>query len=560
MGAPVGLSSRQAAGRARCLLALGFIANRDELLRELALPPATRDPELIAALYAQRGMEAPRSLLGASSWVLWDGVRDRLVAVRDRIGIHPLYFRLDAATAAFAGSIEELVAPGGRGGPGLAPTAETWNRRALAAHLAGRTPAPGETFFRGIETVLPGEALIVERERIGRHRYWQPGPRPLLRLGSDREYAEACGELMAEVVRSYSGRQVVGVTLSAGLDSSAVAAALGRVAGERERIALCWATPDVPEADESRGAMATALALGMRLEVVRADRAGPLSDPRSPAPGLATPLHNLYHEAWATTFERAASAGAGVVFTGISGDSLFGGDAYSYPDLLLTGRWRQLASEIVEHRRSSSLGLYRILRAMVAGPILDTALVRRERLEAPAWLGAALRDHLPAPPAPPPRRLLPGRRQRLAHLRDPFLPHIAELLDRQAAAFGVELRHPLLDHRLFELAAALPTAQSFRAAERKGILRRAFAGELPAEIVRRRGKLYPLALARYGLAERGRERVEELLTGMRAERYGLVIATPLRVAWEEYREGRTERVPFWPALTLEAWLRAHFAG
>jgi asparagine synthase (glutamine-hydrolysing) len=132
------------------------------------------------------------------------------------------------------------------------------------------------------------------------------------------------------------------------------------------------------------------------------------------------------------------------------------------------------------------------------------------------------------------------------------------MLTAQAARHGIELRHPLLDHRLFEFAASLPTAQTFAAGMRKIILRNAMRGRLPDEVVDRRGKTYPAAIARRGLRERERAKVWSLVTNMRAADLGFVDEQRLRQAYGDYLTGRSDSSLFWHTLTLEAWLRRYF--
>jgi asparagine synthetase B (glutamine-hydrolysing) len=178
----------------------------------------------------------------------------------------------------------------------------------------------------------------------------------------------------------------------------------------------------------------------------------------------------------------------------------------------------------------------------------------RSRRPAPVpWLARGRADLLVAPPAPP--WLLPGRQQRARTLADPLLAPVAEGLTAHAARHGVELRHPLLDHRLFELAARLPTDQSFRSGVRKIVVRNAMRGSLPAEVVDRPDKIYPDSIVHRGLRERERDRVWSLMTGMRSAALGYVDEPRLHQAYRRYLAGETRSALFWHTLTLEAWLR-----
>jgi asparagine synthase (glutamine-hydrolysing) len=147
---------------------------------------------------------------------------------------------------------------------------------------------------------------------------------------------------------------------------------------------------------------------------------------------------------------------------------------------------------------------------------------------------------------------------RLVQLRDPLLPQLAEMAARHACARGLEMRHPLLDHRLVDFAARLPASQSFRAGVRKVILRNAMSGDLPEEVSKRRTKVYPTALAHLGLREKETAKVWRLLEDMRCADLGLVDPDVLRDEYRTFVEGRHNRSLFWYALTLEDWLRRYF--
>lgn len=157
-----------------------------------------------------------------------------------------------------------------------------------------------------------------------------------------------------------------------------------------------------------------------------------------------------------------------------------------------------------------------------------------------------------------PRWMLPGRRERLRILQGPSLPAVARLTTAHAAHHGIDLRHPLIDHRIVEFALSLPTSQTFRAAQRKIIVRNAMRGLLPASVVDRRDKVYPAAIAHRGLRERETAKVWALMTNMRAAEMGFVDEARLREEYQRYLDGKTQSTLFWHTLTLEAWLRLYF--
>jgi asparagine synthase (glutamine-hydrolysing) len=491
----------EAAERTRCLWSSGFTAS-------------------LIPLYERFGLDTPRHITGPSAWVLWDAPHRRLVAVRDRMGTRGLYYIFQDGMLHLADGVEPLLA--------LLSSPPSPNPRAVAAHLQGRVPDPGETFYEGIQSVRPGETLVVNKEGIRHQLYWRIEPQPPLRLPDDEAYARALRERLFSIVAEYAPDGPVGVTLSSGLDSTSIAAALTHT--EARPTAFTWTAPELPEADETAGALATARKLGYPVVTIAADQRWPLRE--EPCPEPETPLFNYYTGLWEETFRKTRENGTTVLLSGFGGDYLFGGDVFSYPDLLLTGRWRRLGREIREHLPFSSLRLPGLLRRMVLAPIVRSF--------------------------PRPRGLLPGRRARLRLLGDPFIPAVASLITTHAARHGIDFRHPLLDHRLLEFAASLPASQTFAAGRRKIILRNAVRDLLPAEVVERRDKIYPVAIVHRGLRERERARIQALMTDMRAARMGFVDEARLREEYRRYLAGATQSTLFWHSLTLEAWLRRYF--
>ena len=258
------------------------------------------------------------------------------------------------------------------------------------------------------------------------------------------------------------------------------------------------------------------------------------------------------------------NTGLCVIFSGISGDHLFGGNVFAYPDLLLTGRWLELARQIRYHlpRSSTGLSLGQIIRRMILAPIWQayTPGWSLHPTPPPVWLRSPYTELYYENLARPQERhwMLPGRLGRLRMLGHPSLPRSVEAVNRHAENYGLEYRHPLLDHRLIEFAASLPTEQTFRASQRKVILRNAMQGLLPFEVLSQWAKIYPIAICHRGLREREQAKVRRLITNMRAAEMGFVDEIKLQQAYQDYLDKKTDDTLFWHTLTLEDWLRRWF--
>jgi asparagine synthase (glutamine-hydrolysing) len=540
----------------RCLWCGGFIANRSDLIQQTGLLEGTPDCQLLLHLYRRYGGYAAQHIAGPFAWILWDSDRHELVVARDRIGSQGLYYTVHGETVLITNRVELLL--------DALPSSPVFNPRSVIAQINALAPLAGETFYENIHAIEPGGLLTITRNGIESSHYWRVEPQPTLKLASDAEYAEAFRGLLCQVVAGYISPGRIGVTLSSGLDSTSVAAAIRIVAPAADLTAFCLITPELPEADESWYSSAVCSHLNLPAVTIRADLHWTLCASGGIKTSAATPFYNYYTELWDATFREIRQHGVNVVFSGISGDHLFGGNVFAYPDLLLTCRWLELARQIRTHlsQPERKMNLVQVTRRMVLGPVAHSYLPRLRKIskDPVPWLRTEYHGLYQECLVRSDKsyRMLPGRQQRLRTLRDPLLPRIIEQANLQAAEHSIEFRHPLLDHRLIEFAASLPTTQTFRAAQRKIIMRNAMRGYLPDGVLNMRGKIYPTAIARRGLREREQAKVWALMTDMRAAELGFVDEKRLQEAYRAYLADKQQSALFWYTLTLEDWLRRYF--
>ena len=122
------------------------------------------DTEVIVHLYEERGLDFVKQLRGMFALALWDKARQRLVLARDRLGKKPLYIRREPDRFMFASEIKSILQVEG--------VPRRLDFQALQEYLAlGYVPAP-RTLFEGIEKVLPGHYLMIEKGQIRDREYW----------------------------------------------------------------------------------------------------------------------------------------------------------------------------------------------------------------------------------------------------------------------------------------------------------------------------------------------------------------------------------------------------
>ncbi|MGC1650866.1 MAG: asparagine synthase (glutamine-hydrolyzing), partial [Candidatus Sulfotelmatobacter sp.] len=185
------------------------------------------DTETIVHLYEEYGRDCVKHLRGMFAFVIWDRRKRMLFAARDRLGIKPFYYRWDGKAFLFGSEIKTILAY-----PGI--DAE-FNRCTLAEYLAFGYITGPETMFAGIRKLMPGHTLeLAEAGEPGIERYWDldvevdqdAHPRPY--------YVKGYRDLLGRAVSSHLMSDVpLGVFLSGGLDSSAVAALTSKIRGDR---------------------------------------------------------------------------------------------------------------------------------------------------------------------------------------------------------------------------------------------------------------------------------------------------------------------------------------
>lgn len=539
-----------------CLWHSGVMTNRLELATRAAVP-RTYPPDLVCrALHPLLGDATWSAIQGDWSALLWNGRAQELILLRDRMGGHGLYYVDDGKQVLISNRIEHLL--------DALPAAPSPNLKSLVAQVNCLPPAGGETHYQNINTVAPGCALLLGRTASRMCRYWEIAPQPLLRLRSDEEYTRAYRELLFSVVAGYADSGNTGITLSGGLDSTSVAAALRQALPHAKLTAFTWVSPSLPEADESENAKTVAERLKLDWVPLRHDELWPLSTPEGLVTSRDTPFLNYYQEMWIYTTALMQRMGIDVVFGGVSGDNLFGAGVYPYADMFLKGRWVEMGRQMRRQLAQSAgrLSPARTVRILLLSPLAAAYLPLRWRRQSQpvTWLRPVWHQTFQALTAPAVRRelLSPGRQQRLRILREPLLPHILERRNVLGADYGIEFRHPFMDHRLIEFAASLPPEQTMWNTVSKIIMRRAMRGYLPDVVLDKRTKTLPTAVGMRGLRELETGKVWALLSDMRAAQLGLVDEDEIRRQYNRYVQKETEDTRFFYTLTLEAWLRQHF--
>ena len=434
----------------------GEIFNWPELRAELSALgysfKTQTDTEVILAAYDKWGPQCVTRFNGFWAFVLFDPKgNDGAPAVflsRDRFGIKPLFYHLKNGRLVVASEIRAIFEY-----LGTAPEPDrAVLARELVLHLGEDT---AQTIYSGILEIEPASNATFD-PRNGRMRiwrYWKPDPENRF-TGGEEEAVDRFGALLEESVRiRLRADREVALTLSGGVDSSAIAVAISRTSGAKVR-AFTSHFPDHPEIDETRYARQVADACGFEhvlvephiLDLVQEERA--LARHQELLYGGLSLLVN-----WAVIREINRH-GIAVFLTGQGGDELFFGyERYFAPYMISRLRKQPLSvfADLSDASRHSRLSLRDAASFLLyfSNTALRKFRYRRDALSvfADEFVAAASGD--PHPLAVDPFELL------LQEVCGNQLRHLLRFDDRTAAAFGAEGRPAFLDVHMVEFAFSL---------------------------------------------------------------------------------------------------------
>jgi asparagine synthase (glutamine-hydrolysing) len=546
----------------------GEIYNYVELRAELrALGHAFRsdgDTEVILRAFEQWGPRCVERFVGMWAFAIYDIAERTLLLSRDRLGIKPLYVHQTPDRLVFASEIKAIVTYLRRGGEAVRP-----NMASIATYAAtGLVDGLEETFFEGIRRFPPATNLLVQPGESHATTYWDLPKRAAAQRASlngvHSDPWPALRQSLDEAVRVHLRSDVpLGVCLSGGLDSSAIVGLASRYVERVKTFTVYFG--DGPDYDERQHAHPIVNRFGADAAercVEPVDVLGTLKKIvwHLDEPSLALGVYPHWH-----VMELARDAGVKVVLDGQGGDEVFAGYTNYAP----------------QH-------LYGLLGSQPMRFPFETAALGRlqgwSQARSAARSAVAMRLRRPAVPSvqdkPDAALLAPELRPMADVSHDEWrlwprafdgwltnvlyweltrtrLPALLRYEDRMSMAFSIESRVPFLDHRLVELAFALPDDVKRRSGWSKYGLRRALDGFLPSDVVWRRDKKgFPTPVGKWLRDGRASAAVDLLRDPARRSRT-LFPQAALDGLVREHVDGSADRSwQLWRALSTELWLEA----
>jgi asparagine synthase (glutamine-hydrolysing) len=533
----------------------------------------TSDTETIIHLYEEFGAASVQRLRGMFAYALWDAPQRKLVLARDRVGIKPLYYALEEdGTLHFASEIKALLA-----GRVIRPEL---NHNALADQFANRYTSGAETLFAGVKRLLPGHTLVWSDGQVEIKQYWDLSFTKTAQQLSDAAYIEQFRSLFRDCVESHLMSDVpLGMFLSGGIDSSAIAAVMSQLLKEPiKTFSVAFAEREANELEYAR----------LVAKAYRTDHHEIVVSPAEFFAALPALVYQedepLAHPSSVPLYfvSKLAREHVKVVLTGEGSDELLAGyNKYratifnlqfgAYYERLAPARVRAAIRQRIKKLAGANRVRQKLQRTFLYLPAalrdiyfdnfavfspamqqeLFTAQTQAEMLDddpyctALEYVNTAEADNL--------------LDQLLAADLKTYLHELLMKQDQMSMAASIESRVPFLDHKLIEFATRLPVGMKLRGTTTKYVLRQAMKGVLPDEILTRKKMGFPVPVGAW-LRGPFKHIMDEYVLSERALARGLFNADFVRTLVAGHQAGENHAERLWLLINFEIWQRRFFDG
>jgi asparagine synthase (glutamine-hydrolysing) len=489
----------------------GEIYNFDELNRQFLSKghsfKTRSDTETIVHLYEELGEACFAELRGMFSIALWDARKQQLVLARDRVGKKPLFYSWDGRRLVFGSEIKALFPAGG--------LSKDMDLEALSDYFSYQYVPGPKTIYRAVRKLQPAHFLVANAAGIRETPYWD------ISFGDTRQRSESewCDALLDEYKRAVRLRLVsdvpLGAFLSGGVDSSSVVALMSAIQPPVTTCSIGFTDDDYDEASDAR-AFAASLGANHFEHIVQPrvlDLLGKLAWHHDEPFGDSSAVPTYY-------VSQLARRHVTVALSGDGGDENFAGYG-RYRLTMLEDRVRRWVPAAFRRGVLGPLGeMYpkldwapRAFRAKntmqsLARPLIDgyfhnvsvcppsykAALLSGDVLRSLGGYDSAdvLRYHFDRANGPDPLS-----RIQYVDIKTYLVDCILTKVDRASMANSLEVRCPILDHKLMELAAQIPSGLKLHNGVGKFIFKRALERTLPTAVLTRRKKGFSVPLAEW---------------------------------------------------------------
>lgn len=530
------------------------------------------DTETIIHLYEEYGPDCVKHLRGMFAFAIWDSRRQRLFIARDRLGIKPLYYRLTPDELVWGSEIKVVLAANS--------SVAEFERTALPEYLAFGYLSGEQTFYRGIHKLMPGHWMEVDSSgQVNIQPYWDLPVTERDIPRSESDYIHTYREMLENAVNTHLMSDVpLGVFLSGGVDSSAVAALMTKIRQSPVE------TFSVGYSEDKYSELPYARIVAQHLNSVHHEVLVSEQDFFDTLPFL------IWHEdepiVWPSSVPlyfvaKLAQQRVKVVLTGEGADETLAGYT-RYAFTLKNAAWDRVYRSVVPGAIRGGI------RNSIADSAWINATIRRKlshtflARNGTSWASFYFDNFFSAFSEADQAGLLSDEfrqeyaagaaYQNVLHywetssgemlqrlLYTDIKTYLVELLmkqDNMSMAASIESRVPFLDHPLVEFATNIPQSLQVGGFAGKHILKKGVEDLLPRSILYRPKLGFPTPWSRW-LAGPRLDFIRSLLLEPRSTDRGFFRISAIEKLFEEHRSGYRDHYDrIWRLLNLELWHRA----
>jgi asparagine synthase (glutamine-hydrolysing) len=520
------------------------------------------DTEVIVHAYEEWGERSVERFRGMFAYAVWDAPRRRLVLVRDRVGVKPLFYAETSVGLTFGSELKAVLED--------PHVPRDWSPEAIDAYLALQYVPTPHSVYRSIRKLPPAHFLVAEAGRVSVRPYWDLQFTGAGDPSREPDYLDELERLVDESVRLRLVSDVpLGAFLSGGIDSSAVVAAMTVTSSQTVVTTSVGFAEDAFNELEYARRVAGFLGTEQHERIVRPDVVDLL-------PKLAWHFDEPFADSSAVPtyyVSAAARERVTVALSGDGGDELWAGYARHRVEQweLAARRWLgakgsrlaggfaarvPLAVKGARSLRHLSLSpadacarkhAYGLFDGTAASALYADGFAEQVRDSDPfdgfrrAYAACTSRD--------------PLDRALYVDVKTYLVDDIMTKVDRMSMAVSLEAREPLLDHKLLEFAATVPMALKLKDGRGKYLLRKLLARRIPQAIVDRPKHGFEAPIGEW-LRGPLADAVNDLLLDGRLRARGIFNDHTVGEMWREHRAGaRDHRHRLWSLVMLELWFR-----
>jgi len=529
------------------------------------------DTETILHLYEEYGSACVDYLRGMFAFAIWDERKQELFIARDRLGVKPLYYvHTEDGSFYFASEIKSLLA--------ARAVSPEINYSVLPDYLANHSPSGEETLFSAVKRLLPGHVLTWRDGEVSIRRYWDVEFAKDVETKDDQTYIRQWSDLFHESVRLRLMADVpLGMFLSGGIDSSAIAAVMSGMVNEPiKTFSVAFAEREANELEYAR----------LIAEAYKTDHHEILVSPEQFFDALPRLVWHedepLAHPSSVALYfvSQLASQHVKVVLTGEGSDELLAG----------YGRYRRTMLNLSLGRKYNKLtpSLARDTIRKQIEQMEPSGRVRQKLMRTflvlPTSLESIYFDNFAVFSAPMQQHMFTRETNERIRSIDPYAElrrlvaktsdlslldgllyadmktYLHELLmkqDQMSMATSVESRVPFLDHKLVEFTAKMPDRMKLRGGTTKYVLRASMKGVLPEKILSRSKMGFPVPIGSWFRGPFKRV-IDEYVVSDRALSRGIFAPDFIRELVSRHQAGEDHSERLWALLNFEIWLRRFF--